>query len=241
MKLLSVSILGLLGVVACTSTGSSALATDQMRPTFTVTVDSRESKPTTTFVAKLEPASERGGVVRLEQGDALSVATDAETIALPFDGIALYPASRDGIAGRTFARFVLTRKTPATELASQVSVPAAMALEAPAALENVAYGGGAGSFTLRWSNAIDGANVVVVPTSCNTDEATATSLSTKGTDRGALDVSVSNLLLEPPPKTGACVRLKITRSFTTAPAAGFAPGGAVTAERLDYRKIMIVP
>jgi hypothetical protein len=229
-----------LAPIACSSTSSSSLATNQITPSFSVKVDTDPANPQTFISAVLKQTGTTTDV-QLAAGDALTASTDKDaSLTLAYDGtLHVYSTTLTKVSDRTTLTFALTRASGTSAPSSTVQLPAPMALTAPAANAQVTYSGGTGMLTLTWSNAISGATMYFFPNPCNGVMASSSVIT--GPDNGTFTIATSNLVVSAPSAAGECVQIRMERDVTGTVDPAFGAGGTLKVTHYDYVTINVVP
>jgi hypothetical protein len=233
------TLLAALPLVACATTNSATLATNQIEPKLEVKVDTAPGGPGT-FVSAILQQPGSLSRVQLAPGDVLTAKTDKDAqLAFNYDSVLqIYSFTLSNVADRASVTVMLTRAGGAPAPASTVQLPPAMALTSPAPNADVAYKGGSGAVPFAWSNPGHGGNVHFFPYPCGS--AAVTTRDIQAPDTGSFSLSARDLVMSPPPGK-QCVTIRMERDVTGSVDTAFAPTSAFTALRWDYVNVNVVP
>jgi hypothetical protein len=224
--------------LGCATTNSATLATNQIKPLVTLHATTAQS------TAQINITLAQTGSwshVQLAPGDTLTAtAKDGQAVPFSYDGtLQLYTAHVVDAADGSPVTIAFTRATGTPAPGTTVAAPPPIALTAPAAGAQVAYGGGSATLSMAWSNPVAGATVHFFPSPCN-GVAGSTQDMNAG-DNGAFALAVRNLLVGAPPAGGQCVHIAIGRDAQGTLDPAFAPGGTINASREDGVDVNVTP
>ncbi len=199
-------LLSLAFAIACSSTGSSSLATGNMKAYLTASID--DDAKTTLFQAIL--SQDLTTDVVLDSGDTLTVTTDKDT-NLPFTlgDLHVYHSPTIQATDRATATISLHRAAGVSAPSSIAAIPPAFAFTSPVPQVSVAYAGGTGTLSLAWSNPVAGATVWAAANPCNGARVSTGGAPTVA-DTGTYAIPTKDLTVGAP-TSPQCIKINVWR------------------------------
>ncbi|HEY8075561.1 MAG TPA: hypothetical protein VIF62_15660 [Labilithrix sp.] len=226
--------------VACATTNSATLATNQIKPSFAVEVNGNPNGSRTFISAILgQPATMSN--VELAPGDVLTAKTDKDAdVRLEYSSaLQIWSATLQNVTDRGAVTFSLARANGTAAPSSNVQLPAAVALTSPQHGQHVSVA--SGTIPFAWSNPHSGANVRFFAYPCGA--VATTSKQNGGPDAGSFAFPARDVVgfAGPPPAAGKCVTVQVVREVSGALDPAWAPGSTFKATRTDFVDVVLVP